>query len=366
MKKKVIVLGKLPPPYFGPAIATEIILKSALKKEFDLVHIDTRLNTSLQTMGVFNFNKLRKTLKIYERYVVNLSGSGNSLVLVPIAQHTGALIKDSVFILFALIFRKKVVLHLRGSALLNWFEKQNFLIKSFFRQIFSMSSGAIVLGSNLRYLFEKFLPLDKIFVVPNGADYTFPPRSVKAHHKKIVLLYFANLQSSKGIEDVLKALSFLDPEEQQQIYLNVVGKWRDEQVKNFCLNFVESNNLPCTFHNPKSGKEKFQTFIDSDVFVFPPREPEGHPWVIIEAMAAGLPIITTDQGAITESVVDGENGFIVEPNSPGEIAEKIKIFIKDRECSNSMGHKSRQRYLNAFTEEIMVKNLTKVFNTLLS
>jgi len=57
---------------------------------------------------------------------------------------------------------------------------------------------------------------------------------------------------------------------------------------------------------PVVGTQKFELLSSSDIFVFPTYyPPEGHPWVIVEALAAGLPIISTDQGAITESVFHG-------------------------------------------------------------
>ena len=89
--------------------------------------------------------------------------------------------------------------------------------------------------------------------------------------------------------------------------------------------------------------------------------PEGHPWVIVEAMAAGLPIISTDQGAITESVVDGVNGFIVEKRNPTAIAEKIITLIDDTHLRHKMGKASRIFYEEKFTEKHLVENFKTCF-----
>ena len=83
-------------------------------------------------------------------------------------------------------------------------------------------------------------------------------------------------------------------------------------------------------------------------------------------MAAGLPIISTDQGAITESVIDGVNGFIVKKQNPQQIAEKIKILIEKSELRLKMGNESRRLYEENFTEEKMVERLTQAFNAVLS
>lgn len=61
-------------------------------------------------------------------------------------------------------------------------------------------------------------------------------------------------------------------------------------------------------------------------------------------MASSLPVISTDQGAIIESVIDGLNGFIVKSKSPEEIAIKIQILTNDENLRNSMSRKSRELY----------------------
>ncbi|CAI8337539.1 MAG: Spore coat protein SA [Owenweeksia sp. TMED14] len=82
-------------------------------------------------------------------------------------------------------------------------------------------------------------------------------------------------------------------------------------------------------------------------------------------MAAGLPIISTDQGAIIESVIDGENGFIVAPNSPEQIAEKLKLLIRNKEMLKEMAAKSKKFHTEKFSEERMVENFSAVFDNVL-
>jgi glycosyltransferase involved in cell wall biosynthesis len=78
-------------------------------------------------------------------------------------------------------------------------------------------------------------------------------------------------------------------------------------------------------------------------------------------MAAGLPVITTDRGAIAESVVDGENGFIVAAGRPDEIAAKVRLLAGDPELRRKMGRQSRERYERLFTEKKMVAAMAVAF-----
>ena len=64
-KQKIILFGKLPPPFIGPAIATKIILSSNLKNEFELIHLDTSDHRDINTLGVIDFWNIYLAFKHY-------------------------------------------------------------------------------------------------------------------------------------------------------------------------------------------------------------------------------------------------------------------------------------------------------------
>jgi len=359
MKKRIMILGKIPPPYMGPSIATQIILDSSLKDRFELLHIDTRVNTSLNTMGKFSLVKLFKSVSIWVKMFFAILIKRPSLVVIPISQSTGGYLKDLVFILIAKLTFRKTLIHLRGSNFKNWLNTSSSFTRAFVKTTLKLNNGVIVLGNNLRQLFTGIFSDENIYVCPNGGNYDIPS-SVK-RIDDVAILYLANLQPSKGIEDVLNAILKLKGSSHSGFRLNVVGTWRSASVEQECKMLVEKNNLPVTFFPAATGKDKFQFLADADIFVFTPREPEGHPWVIVEAMAAGLPIISTDQGAIIESVKNNINGYIVPVGSPDEIADRLSILITDKDRRMKMAVESKKNYENEFTEEKMVGNLTTIF-----
>lgn len=364
-REKILILGKLPPPYFGPAVATEIIIKSCLKNVFDLNHFETRINDEFDTIGKKNIGKFPVVFKKYYQYILQLKAIHPDLIIVPISQSTIGFIKDSVYIFLGINSGSKVLIHLRGSNLLNWLNTSSRLTRWYFKYILKRTSGAIVLGENLKYLFMDFFPSELVHVVPNGGNFNFSKGLKKTSSFNI--LFFSNLLPSKGVEDVIEAAYILKEKGNKSISFSLAGAWHNDKFKSRCLNKIKTQNLPVKVFSPASGDMKKKLFSEADIFLFPPREPEGHPWVIIEALAAGLPIISTNQGAITESVKNGKNGFIVNINQPGEIAEKIKLLAEHPEICKKMGKESRQLYEDNFTEEIMVKNLkTTIEKTLCS
>jgi glycosyltransferase involved in cell wall biosynthesis len=363
-KPGILILGKLPPPYFGPAVATQIILNSSLKNQFQLFHVNNGMNKTVAEINEIKLKKVWQTLAIYIELIKSILKHRPSIVLVPISQSTVGFVKDSFFLIVSKLLNRKTIIHLRGSNLRNVFASSPKIVQWYARFMIKRMQGVIVLGSKLRDIFKDYLDDDRIFVVPNGANYAFS--NTKIRNNGFRILYLSNLMSSKGIEDVLSAARILKNEYELTFQLDVVGEWCDETTKKECFKIFEGCHSCVRFHLPVHGSKKMSFFENADLFVFPPREPEGHPWVIIEAMAAGLPIISTDQGAITESVINGVNGFIVEKQNPQAIAEKIKYLIENEPLCRKMGKESRRLYLQNFTEEKMVERLAYVFKTVLA
>ena len=108
-----------------------------------------------------------------------------------------------------------------------------------------------------------------------------------------------------------------------------------------------------------------QLLANASIFVFCPRMPEGHPWVIVEALANALPVLATDQGAIVESVLHENNGYIVPANDPEAISIHLEKLIGDANLRGQFSTASLVHYRNNFTEEKMVEQLSKVFKTLI-
>lgn len=359
----VILLGKIPPPYYGPSVATEIILKSSLTEKFDISHLDTRLNTSMDSMGKPSALKVWKSFKMFCNIVPLLLKRKNKVVWIPIAQDRSALLKDAIFILLSKSMGKKVLIHLRGSSLLQYLEKEKKLIRSFLYRVLKLSDAGIVLGTNLKYILRPFLKEENIHVVPNGGNYKVLEKNITDRNKQFQLLYLSNLQRNKGIHVVLKALMEIQKMEGKKIHLTVHGSWKDLKYRDECQDMICQNDLAVTIKPSVSGDEKMKAFQLSDAFVFTPVAPEGHPWAIVEAMACSMPIISTDQGAIIESVIDGQNGYVVETGSHTALASKLLELMRDVELIERMAEKSRQLYLENFTEEKMIKNLEVVLRS---
>ncbi len=362
-EKSILIFGKLPPPFIGPAVATKIILNSKLKKHFCLIHFDLSHHQNITKLGKASVRNILTPFLQYFKLIWYIFRFKPAIIYMPSQQSTIGYLRDVPFILISKLFGKKVVLHLRGANFLNWYGNCNKIVKWVIRQTQNMIDAQIVLGNNLHLIFSPFMPEDKIYVVPNGANYNYS--DISGINDKINIAFLGNYVLSKGIIDYIKSATMLSEEYNGHVNFLMSGHRMDATCDTEMNKLINSNKkIQFINKGPLIGKKKMEYLQKSDIFVYPTYN-DGHPWVIIEAMAAGLPIISTDQGAIIESVLDRENGFIVEQNNPKQIAEKIQFLIDHPKIRIEMGNRSRELYLKNFTEETLVENFRNVFNAVL-
>lgn len=113
-----------------------------------------------------------------------------------------------------------------------------------------------------------------------------------------------------------------------------------------------------------AGKQPFEKLPEylnsSDVMVVPSLWIEAFGQVTIEAMASGVPVVTSDIGGSTEINVDGETGFIVLKGDPKALAGGILRILKDRELRTRMGQAARKRVEENYSYEILTSKFIEL------
>jgi len=360
---RVIIIGKMPPPVMGTPIWNETLRNSKLNEFFKIDWLDIKAADDINEIGRFHLKKIIRYPKIYFHFFKELIFFKPDLVLVPISQSTLGFIKDSIFILLSKRNTRTLVM-LHGGNLENWLASSSRFVQKYVKYVLSNTMGVIVLGQALRQIFSTFFNPNQIFVAPNGINVEY--LSVPRKGSELIIRYLGNLQPSKGIMDLILAIEIIHLNKKMKNYKLIVnGQWRDEATKNACEILVKTNKLPVQFDGPVYGNAKVLALQQSDIFVFTPNMPEGHPYCIIEALSAKLPIISTNQGAITESVIDQWNGFIVKTHSPEEIAEKICYLAFNRTERELMAINSRKIYEEKFTADAMATNYRQIFDAVI-
>ncbi|NIO06021.1 MAG: glycosyltransferase [Proteobacteria bacterium] len=145
-------------------------------------------------------------------------------------------------------------------------------------------------------------------------------------------------KQSKGLPYLLKA--FHEIRRDRKSSLLVVGDFREaeREIQNRYLSHFGSKDVHLTGPVPHRSIESYMNRMD--VFVLPSLS-EGCPNTLLEAMAAGRPIVATKTGAIPEIIRDGENGLLVDPGDSDQIRDAVLYLLDHPEKAEAMGRKAR-------------------------
>jgi glycosyltransferase involved in cell wall biosynthesis len=367
-KLTILVIGPIPPPFHGVTVSTRLILESPAFQEFRLLHLDTSDRRSIANIGKFEIGNIFLGLRHAWKYLAMLLRDRPNLVYIPISQGTGGYLRDLTFLLPARWLGIRVIVHLRGSEFRTFYQESGALMRLLIRYSLASIRRAIVLGESLRGVFAGLVPEERIAVVPNGSEdfLAGDPLPERPAGPTLTGLYLSNLRRRKGVLVALEA-AISAMQSDPNLRFVFAGEYRFEtlhariEARRRDSGLAERLLLPGVV----TAIAKQRLLLESDFLLFPPIAPEGHPRVILEAMAAGLPVITTAQGAIPETVLEGVTGFIVPPGDAAAILEKIQLLTRNPDMRNRMGQAARQRFLDLYTADKANSRLAQVFKDVL-
>ena len=174
-----------------------------------------------------------------------------------------------------------------------------------------------------RSLLENNVAAETITVIPYGVDLEhFHPRpgSSEVTKGRLELLFVGRINQRKGIRYLLDALRSFAPEE---VHLTVCGRVVDD------LKLFEEFGAQVTVRPSVSSDELVAAYQAADLFVFP-SVAEGFGQVLLEALACGLPILSTTHTAAPDLIDDGVEGFIVEPGRVPALVERMQWALAHR------------------------------------
>ncbi|MDR3539826.1 MAG: CotS family spore coat protein [Desulfosporosinus sp.] len=162
---------------------------------------------------------------------------------------------------------------------------------------------------------------------------------------KTVILFVGRLTPKKGIDLLIHALKEVHTSDPNIALVIVGGTWYSVDTVTDYVAYVRALSERAPFPVVTTGYVSadliHQWFWAGDIFVCPSQWQEPLARVHYEAMAAGLPFLTTARGGNPEVVID-QNGLIVEhPEDPIEFAKKLKILLRDPELRQNMGQTGR-------------------------
>ena len=164
----------------------------------------------------------------------------------------------------------------------------------------------------------------------------------------------------KGFDLFLEAARLLE-RDMPGVHVVIVG---DGPRRPFLEERIERMGLRARVHLAEATVNTRVPLALMDVFVFPVRWQEGFGLALIEAMAAGKPVVASRVGAIPDIVEHGRSGWLVNPEDPPALAAGIARLLTDREAAARFGREAQIRVREAFSLERMVDAVEAVYHEL--
>ena len=304
-----------------------------------------------------------RSFKDLINYLLFLFRNKVSLIHINTSLDYGGIFRDG----FYYFFRKKTpkIVFFRG-----WnkdFERKienSFLIRIWFKRTFLKSNHIIVLSETFKYKLKEWGYNGNISVETTVVDKRLLENvnieDVLLHRlkKQIVnILFLGRIEKTKGVFLLINAFQKLNEHYKNRVTFTIAGWGRDQtelQKKIQSLGF--SVNFPGYIRDEK----KKEVLCNADIYILPSYG-EGMPNSILEAMAFGLPIITTPVGGIPDVFVNKETGFYIDTFESQEIVEKLKLLIDKPELRYKMGRSNYQRAQKDFMSDMVAKRLEQIY-----
>lgn len=320
---------------------------------------------NLSSLGRLTFKRSIETLWSLARFARRLTAR-YCRVYITVSRSRAGFLRDMVMIWMAWLYGCRVIVHVKGGNYDAFYRAQPKHWRILIRWTLRRTHCIVVLSRLLRGMFD-FDPVlrGRIAVVPNGLPFPLNGPAQGRHLRQgrpVRLLFLSNLIQSKGYFDVLKAVAILQKKTAIRLEAIFAGHFlaspddhvsmSSQQAETKFHEYVIANGIEriARYVGPVSGEAKRHLLETSDFFVLPTRYfTEGQPVSIIEAMAHGCVVISTNYRAIPDMVVNGVTGVLLESSQPDKIANAVRWIVAHPQRYETMSRAAVGRYEKLFT-----------------
>jgi glycosyltransferase involved in cell wall biosynthesis len=356
----VAVIGPLPPPIHGHMIFTERLLRSKLLAErFRIVHVDISDHRDMGQVGRIDPLNVVLAVRDLGRLIRTMMRERPDLVHAPLAQNLLGLSRDLCFVAIALIGRAKVVIQLHGGAVESSVATAPRWFSALARTLLHRCTAFIAMNGWQVERLGPTVPPERTVVIPHATDDDHTPPSPRRQDRFRALYVSSSLQESKGLTTVLEAATCAQRNGVTTEW-EIIGPWLDAATENASMKLAgETGGI--RFPGAVDRAELRDAYARADVFVFPTGPTEAFALVRIEAMSAGLPVITTEAGGGNEMVREGVEGFIVDYDEPDQIVARLRQLRDDPELHAEMGRNAQARQRTVYGAEAFERSIAELW-----
>jgi glycosyltransferase involved in cell wall biosynthesis len=215
------------------------------------------------------------------------------------------------------------------------------------------------------YMIRRGVPAERVVYVPNGVPLASHNIERAAPTHTWTLGAIALFRPRKGVEVLLEALAALRSRG-ANLRLRAVGSFETAGYESTIRALAVRLGLEGAVDWIGFTRNVNRELAKIDVFVLPSLFGEGLPMVVLEAMAAGLPVVASRVEGVPEAVVHRQTGLLVEPSSVSQLAAAIDQFIKGEVDYDALSRGARRRHAESFSDEKMAAGVACVYRDVLA
>ena len=349
----VVLLGPHRAAVSGVSTHVNLLMESALGEDFEIVHFQVG-SEGRDEGAIGRFLRLLASPFLLAATIVFRHAS---LVHLNTSLNTRADWRDLVYLAIAKMLGARTVYQVHGGDLPQRFYARSRLLTSFLRWTLGLPDLVVVLAQVELAAYREFVPDQTVVALPNGIDcrpFGAVPTVRSNDEQALRLVYIGRVAREKGLYETLQAVR-LAHELGVETRLVIAGQGAEESRLRRYAQALGIAPRVC-FVGPVFGADKVKLFAGADAMVLASYA-EGLPYALLEAMAAGVPVIATPVGAIPDVVTDGIHGFLVPPRDGKAIAESLVLLAGDRERLSWMSRACRRRIRAAFSIDRLAQEL---------
>jgi len=230
--------------------------------------------------------------------------------------------------------------------------------------LYRINRFVVLSTSSLNILTEYGIDKEKITIIPLSYDKKITENPRPESPEENTLLYVGWIQKRKGLDILLKALAIVKSKI-SSVKLYIIGKeviW-EKQYRLYLEQIIEENNLNdnIIWLGQKSNDEVQKFIRKSEIVIVPEQWGNMSPLIIGEAMFNYRPVIASCLGGIPDFVLDSKTGFLFEPRSISDLAEKIIYLLKNKNIAIQMGDKARELAEKIFSEKTIINKYLDLY-----
>lgn len=368
---RVLAALPTPPPYSGPEAVAALLLETGLGPDIELCHVRTNVHHSNADKGRVTPASLTRLAVALLKTVATIVQRRPQLLFIYLSQNQTGFLRDALFIAVARCARMGVVVQVHGANFANFRRAASWPLRRLIALAFRWIDDVVVLADRFRPQFDGLVASDHVWVVPNAVRENLA--AVRQRDEAgCVFLFMGHLSPAKGFVDLVRAAPRV-LEELPQARFEFAGEWLSEE-RNIHLDQWErpmassdgrasSAALASTYGSRArflgvvSGAAKADALGRAQVFVLPSYS-EGFPMAVLDAMAAGLPLVVTPVGALPE-LLTSDHAVFVEPGDVDGLAAALIRVGQDRARRQVMGAANRALVNECFTPERAAESLAR-------